>query len=175
MTLYEKETMKSLFESIYIRNRIEPLIEKVLRESPTGYSTGGLLGQKAGEICIQEEKPILELLKLSTSKVFMDNEIVPQKEVPKKNITQKKGFFGTKEITEIKQGLINISNIQDQAQRQNAINRWIDDATNRFIETFSKVRLLSQQEKTIVRNYFQNISTQQPRKGQIDSNGQQWN
>jgi len=33
MTLYEKETMKSLFESIYIRNRIEPLIEKVLREA----------------------------------------------------------------------------------------------------------------------------------------------
>jgi len=132
--------LERLFEAI--------LREEHLRENPTSISTGGLLGQKCAQICARQEKPIIELLKLATSEIVKDNNLIPQ-------IKNKSGKF------------INILEIQDENQRNNYFNTWVSEVTNSFIETF-KIRNLSNDEKRIVMNYFRNITTQQPHKGKED-------
>jgi len=131
---------------------LEQLFEEVLRESPSGKSTGGVLGQKAGQISLQQDKSIIELLEKATSEMSKNTEIIPAKYVIKNN----------------KNKLIKISSIKDETEKQQSLYEWITEATNTFIDTIKTMRTISSEERQEIYNYFSNLANVQPRKGNQD-------
>jgi hypothetical protein len=174
--IYQTAGRNELFEKIYFECRLKPLVEQVLREMSTSHSTGGLSGQKFAQIVINNEKPILELLKLATSEVSKNSPIEPEIEnKTEKTVTQKK-FFGLlnkqtpKQVTQKQK----INDISDEKKRNQEKEKWINEAVSSFIEIVSKKRVLNNDDITTIRDYFTNLSSQQPLIGRQDD-GQTWN
>jgi hypothetical protein len=135
-------------------------IYEKLKESPSGRATGGLIGKTIADKCIQEEKPIIELLKLNSAEVLKNTRVIPEQRV----IDPISG----------KAKYVKISDIKNNEQKRIAFSNWVNDAIENFEDAISKVRILSQQDKKDVRNYFQNLMDLQPLKGKTDQDGDTW-
>jgi hypothetical protein len=171
------------FERIY-RNCKPPmsfgeiLQECILRESPTGKATGGTSGQQAKQVYKNDNnKGMLEILQLATAEVMKTRAITPEKEVVEKEIKEITSFLGLFKKTEeqSKTKYTNILSIQGLNTRQQELGKWIADTVSTFIETFSKVKNISQEDIQTITNYFTNIGNSQPMHNSQTTDGANWN